>query len=367
MGKPWLLTCVVAAGACGFPRPPDVPGSDANSDTNEGICFGSSIQICLQAPPTQPLVITNGPGQVIDTTTSPMCATLTSSGNYCVVAATNIVINGSLRATGARPLVLLSTDSITSAGEAVIDVGSHRARQIGSPETGAGADPADCESGTAPAGGGLGGGAGGSFIGLGGDGGPGNNTPNTPGEPGAIARTVTALRGGCAGQNGDGASPDRGTLGHGGGAVLLIALHRIDIGGGINAGGEGGAGGVRNGAGGGGGGAGGMIEFDAPVITATGSIVANGGAGGEGSNPTNMAGADGADATAITAALGGRGGSTNGGDGGNGSSGDPTAGLPGGTGITGGGGGGGGGGAGIVITPPGASLGGMVSPPPTSA
>jgi len=326
------------------------------------ICYGTSIvKICLASAPTQPLVISNL--TTIDTMTSPMCvATVSGGANYCVLAATSIMINATLRATGPKPLVLIASDSITVSQ--LIDVGSHRT----TPEfTGAGADPATCVAGI-PAGT-RGGGAGGSFTGKGGRGGNGAGG-GAGGQAANGTTTITELQGGCPGQSGDGGG--KGTGGHGGGAVYLIAVNRIDITGpGINAAGEGGDSGkggpvaapISSGAGGGG--AGGMIGFDSPTITCASLLLANGGAGGEGSGVT-IDGAPGGDPSTTAAAPGGTGNSAIGGDGGNGSSG--AAAGPGANGLNGssimandGGGGGGGGGAGLLKGPA-ASLGNNVSP-----
>jgi hypothetical protein len=355
------------AGQCvGSTPPPDGGHPDVPPDARA--CFGTGlVQFCLAKAPTQPFttadLTTIDTG---DTSAGSKCAPLasvTSGGTFCVISATSINLNGTLRATGSKPLVLLSTSSITTAASAAIDVGSHRVHGIGAPETGAGANPggAVCGAGTAPTSGG--GGAGGSFTGLGGNGGNGNNLANTGGTPGPVVTTTSELRGGCPGQDGQGGIVERGVHGSGGGAVFLIALDRLDIAGGIDAGGESGAAGITNASGGGGGGAGGMIGFDAPTINVTSLLLANGGAGGEGSGQTG-AGKDGADATATAAAKGGAGNSGTGGDGGDGSAG--AAAGPGSTGQTGSnGGGGGGGGAGLIKAPNGASLGNMVSPAAT--
>jgi hypothetical protein len=323
------------------------------------VCYGSGIvKICFASAPTQPLTIANP--TMIDTANPAMCATTVSGGsNYCVLVATTITINAKLRATGTKPLVLIANDTITTGAQ--IDVGSHRGAN---PETGAGADSSTCAAGTNPITGG--GGAGGSFTGLGGAGGNGAGAAIGGGIPGIIAAAITELRGGCPGQDGQaGAANDRGLHGHGGGAVFLIAGTKIDIGGGINAAGEGGTAGQKNTAGAGGGGSGGMIGFDAPMITITSLILANGGGGGEGSGTGNTPGTPGNDPTSISAATGGAGNSTSGGDGGDGSAGiaagPGVAGNPG----TGGGGGGGGGGAGLVKAPSTANLGSQVSPAAT--
>jgi hypothetical protein len=327
-------------------------------------CFGTGLlHICLQATPIDPLAINSL--TVINTDTSQMCEAVKSGGNYCVLAGTTITISAKLRAAGTRPLVLLASDSITiTMPNGLVDVGSHNGAN---PETGAGGDPAACVAGAMP--GTSGGGAGGSFIGKGGTGGGGGTSGGVDGGGGggaaAVVTEVTELRGGCAGQDGDAGT--KGLKGHGGGAVFLVAGNKIDVQGGINAAGEGGGPGVTGSAGGGGGGAGGMIGFDAPMIAASGLILASGGGGGEGSG-VNTLGMKGSDPSTINAAAGGNGPTMNGGAGGNGSS--ATAAGPGDTGkpgspTMGGGGGGGGGGAGLIKAPASATLGAKISPPAT--
>jgi hypothetical protein len=342
------------------PNPPDAR-HDAPPDTLA--CYGTGIvQVCFAAPPTAPLTISTP--TTIDTANSAMCAaTVSGADNYCVLVGTSITVDAPLRATGAKPLVLIASDSITV--NQLIDIGSHRI----TPEfIGAGADPAACLAGTLA--GTRGGGAGGSFTGQGGNGGAG-----ALGGPGGQAvngtTIITELRGGCPGQDGNGGG--KGAGGHGGGAVYLVANNRIDITGpGINAAGEGGApglpsAGVSSGAGGGG--SGGMIGFDAPTITCASLLLANGGGGGEGSGETTT-GVPGADPSTTAAAIGGKGGSANGGDGGTGSAG-PAAGAGGGgnngavSSGNNGAGGAGGAGAGLIKAPATASLGTNVSPAAT--
>jgi hypothetical protein len=346
----------------GQPQPdggiPDGPMADAR------LCFGDApFTVCLAAAPTAPLTLTTA----INTDTSNLCVATTSGGmGFCVVAGTTITVQSegpTVRATGSKPLVLVASNSITVMSP--LDVSSHHTTNpAANPETGAGADFTGCPApATNPANGG--GGAGGSFNGVGGSGAAAARANSAGGAPGVAIATVTALRGGCPGQDGEGAPADLGKGGHGGGAVLLIAGNSINVMAEINASGEGGRTGNRNTSGGGGAGAGGMIVLDAHTVTNSALLLANGGGGGEGSGE-NGAGADGSDPTTATAATGGSA-IANGGDGGAGSAGIATStggpGLPG-TVVTNlnGGGGAGGGGAGIILVPTGVTLGGTLSP-----
>jgi hypothetical protein len=344
----------VALVGCGFPRPAplaDDGGVDgAMADAGDANCFGSFARICLAALPTMPFTVSSA--STVETG-SPLCAAVRSGGSsYCVIAATEITIGATLRATGRRPLVLIGTESIVTTG--LIDVGSHLRGAI---ELGAGADPVECEVGTLPsAGGGI---AGGSFLGLGGSGGNGRGGLGGMAAPAVDA--VTKIRGGCPAANGTSSYVG----GHGGGAVYLISGGRIDLRGGINAAGEAGGGSSGGANGGWGGGAGGMIGFEAPQITADSLIVATGGGGGEGSEGV-VEGRDGSEPSSTMAAHGGSGNSGLAGDGGDGSSGLAGArGLAGGSGGSSAGGGGGGGGAGLVKAPGSARLGAQVAPAAT--
>jgi hypothetical protein len=358
----FYLACVVMIAACGKVDHGGVEGGiDASS-----LCFGTNpVTVCLQDAPTAPLTISSA--TMLDTENSSLCTKTTNGLSYCVLAGTAISIGAPLRATGRQPLVLVSSDSISITAYGMIDVGSHRGV---SPEAGAGADPMTCVAGTSPASGS--GGAGGSFTGRGGQGGGHGNTPDSAGggEAGQVASMVTELRGGCPGQDGGGAGAGLG--GHGGGVVHLIAAHTIDVGGVINASGEGGDGdgiSCNSYLGGGGGGAGGMIGFDAPAVTSSNLILASGGGGGAGCYGSSPARA-GEDPMTIAAAHGGTivGVSNSAiGRGGDGSSAVLDGPGMGGTSNLGfsAGGGGGGGGAGLIKAPPTASLGTQVSPPPT--
>jgi hypothetical protein len=342
------------------------PGSEADT------CFGTApFRVCLAAAPTLPLNISQL--RTINTADTAdlaryCVATAPTDSPVCVLAATTITIEATLRATGPLPLVLIARDTIAIKQTGSIDVGSHRGATPELGERGAGADPLQgCSPGQPPDE--RGGGAGGSFLGLGGTGGP-SVFMDKGGTPGSVT-AANKLRGGCAGQDtpGQTATPVRG--GHGGGAVLLIAGQSISVasGGAINAAGEGGEGGsVSAGGGGGGGGSGGMIVLDARMITSQGLILASGGGGGGGSGfgSTTSPGNPGADPSAVPAAAGGAGSPEGGGRGGDGSSAATAGGGNGSSGTSDGGngrGGGGGGGAGIVKAP--AALGSQVSPMPT--
>ena len=299
---------------------PDVPGDGSN-------CFGAGlVRTCLGEPPAAPRSLATA----FDTDS----ADCVVEQGWCLVAATELSVT-SLRVTGSRPLVLVATGSITVDG--VLDVASRRTAT--GFELGAAASSPACVPGQTPSAGG--GGPGGSFGGRGGNGGAGTlNVAES-----AFATSITAFRGGCAGLDGDG-SPASG--GPSGGAVYLLARTQITVTGSINASGAG--------AGpGGGGGSGGMIGLEAPVVSVSGAVFANGGGGGEGggapgANPSN----------ATTPAVGGSGGE--GGDGGTGSASTTRTGAAGQSAALGGGGGGGG--AGVIVIIPMQVTGGTLSPAP---
>jgi hypothetical protein len=322
---------------------------DAAIDTPPGLaCYGATngmIKPCFATAPMGELTLP----ATIDTDTSGLCTTpMTGGGNFCLIAANNISVADTVAAIGAKPLVLLAVATITIVNGATLDVASHHSTVPA--RTGAGAGSSDCMPGTLPQNNnGGGGGAGGAFGGAGGNGGNGNGggggsgVGGRPGQP----QVPTTLRGGCPGQNG--INGTFGAGGKGGGAVYLIA-NTIQIAGAINASGEGGHQGLTGSAGGGGGGSGGMIVLDAPNITNTGVVFANGASGGEGSGQ-GTAGTIGPEPTSAAPSPAPQGNTNNGGDGGTGSG---TGNVNGGSGQNGaggpspGGGGGGGGGVGVI-------------------
>jgi hypothetical protein len=129
-------------------------------------------------------------------------------------------------------------------------------------------------SGSGGGGGGNGsiGGNGGGHGGTGGRG--GSNLVGALGMPFGD-NGISMLVGGGGGGGGGGAKG-----GNGGGALQIVSNTRIDISGGINAGGCGGASSAANSSGGGGGGAGGTILLEAPAVAISGALAVNGGGGG---------------------------------------------------------------------------------------
>jgi len=238
-----------------------------------------------------------------------------------------------LRVTGSKPLLVISTSTITIDG----DIDASSAFNGIDFDLGAGANPAVCpltppEKGqTCAAEGGSGGGAG-AYGAAGGSGGEGGDTHSCdgvdgkPGGAGGVAATsgFASLRGGCAGRDGApstqvGSDGKIGRGAPGGGAVYLSARTMVTVTGVIHAGGAGGRASQGGRAGGGGGGSGGMIGLEAQTVLAmTGGILAaNGGAGGGGADGNIASPGDDAKPSAAVANGGKReGAGSDGGDGG---------------------------------------------------
>ncbi len=366
-------TCETSTGFCAFADPVcgsgERYGSLAGSLSNTCVggggdagtvdnppnlnCYGTGfVNACFVTAPSGPLTLA---APINTDVGSPDCSSLvTNATGWCVIAAGDITTTGAITATGARPLVLLATATLHVTG--TIDIASHRAGALVNPgQIGAGAVPATdttlCDPGTPP--GANGGGAGGSFTTTAG----GNGGDPNHGAAGGM-KTVAALRGGCAGQDGMSGTP--GTKGMGGGAIYLYAGTSITIDGAIDASGAGGTHGVTGNAGGGGGGSGGMIVLDAPAVTNNSVLYANGGGGAEGSGNTTP-GFDGAEPNGTGAAPSSGSNSAIGGDGGGGSA----QGVAPGNGASDTSGGGGGGGLGVIKLFQVSSIGGSTSPAPT--
>lgn len=233
-----------------------------------------------------------------------------------------IEAGGSLRVTGARPLVIVSTDEVRVDG--TIDVGAQGR------EPGAGAGSTECAAdldGQTRSAGVLRAGSGGGGGGHGTPGGAGARIDlddvSIPGGLDNGTDLLSPLRGGCPGGRGghDQLAAGGGAGGGGGGAIQIISATsiRIDTDGTISAAGGGGGGASTVSAGGAGGGSGGAILLEAVEIEQSGVLAVNGGGGGEGSRggPPGGQGADGA-LRSDDPADGGVDGSGGGGDGGKG-------------------------------------------------
>lgn len=282
--------------------------------------------------------------ETINTDTDSRCAA--GIATWCVIEAGAILIEGSLRATGTRPLVLYAEANLMLDGGGSIDVAGG----------GAGSVPA-CASppGTSVAAGqSAGGGPGGSFGGYGGNGGALNILPVA--SPAPILMPM--FRGGCAGgAGGAGASNNSpgGAGGTAGGAVYLASAGIISIFGKVTAAGGGGRGAsgvsATSPAGGGGGSGGMIVVYGREVhLAASAVLLAHGGGGGAGASGTEN-GTDGATPMLASPSQPATGGLAPGtaGDGGAGSGG-VTYGTPGSDATSGAGGsGGGGGGAGYIV------------------
>lgn len=333
------------------PGAPDAPPGDVSST----LCFGTGLvkNLCLERAPVG--MATYSGAFPIDTASvgGANCTSIVAQPggpSFCVVARATIRVDAAatVRVTGPNPLLLIAADAIEVLG--TIDASGHRDGIAGpSARTGCAGQVAGRDGQQ----GGGGGGAGGSFgtTGAAGGQGDGDTLGGTPGP----AAPPTIVVGGCAGSRGgagDGGG-GAGPGGPGGGAIYAIAQRAIVVSGTISAsggGGKGGTGGANSGGAGGGGGSGGLIGLDAPQVSVTGRLLANGGGGGggNGDEPTRN-GTDGADPTVpAVAASGGAGGNGGGAQGGAGfAQGSPSK--------TGNGtqtlycaGGGGGGGAGVI-------------------
>ncbi|TMQ05405.1 MAG: hypothetical protein E6J90_41855 [Deltaproteobacteria bacterium] len=329
------LGCIVLVMGCGFqsngrdtPIDGNSPGLDAAADAGAAdampdarVCFGSGlVQVCLARAPGPP--ITYSGTSSLDTSRAASCtqtAPQTGGPELCVIAATSITVGGTLTVTGTRPLVLIGADSVSVLG--TLDLSSTTSTTPR--RTGAGGNPGQplCVNPAAPENdnGGAGGGAGASLGTKGGDGGTGDlNNSGTPANGSARGGVASAalgapalLRGGCRGGNGGDADAQHrgGAGGDGGGAVYLIAGNTITVSGDVFASGAGGdttpnTGGAEQG--GGGGGTGGMIGLDAPTVSVSGHVVANGGGGGGGGALNGgTAGGDGTTASWNTRAASG--------------------------------------------------------------
>lgn len=247
------------------------------------LCVGTFIRVCVNQPMnTAPVPIPDGE---LNTETSTFCMpyTATPAVDACVVVADTVTLpTGSLRVTGRRKLIILSTRKNLLQINSTIDVASH----ADSPGPASGVDACSPAASTPITDVQGGGGFGGSLGDVGGAGGAAF-AGGVSAQPGA-AITTAVLRASCPGSTGAvgliaNSTPGRG--GRGGGAIYIVAEGELDITGTINASGAGGEGASEGSfAGGGGGGTGGMIVLESDIVNLTGHCFANGGGGGGGAN-----------------------------------------------------------------------------------
>lgn len=334
---------------------PDAPPiADAPADDATKICAGTPyghglLTVCIDGTPPPGFTIgtvtqsTDGAGSPYPCN---QVLKLVGAPEVCVIVGSTISVNGTLRATGTRALLLLGIDGLIVDSGGVIDVSSF------SGSTGAGA-AAMCspgaKSGVSATGGttGGGGGGGGGYGGRGGDGGAANTHG---GGSGGTMIALTSVVGGCpGGAGGDTSTASGGMAGAGGGAVYLMSGFTITVTGRIDASGAGGERTPVSG-GGAGGGAGGFIGLDASgyaLENATMYAIGGGGSSGGGSNGPGIAGntASGPTSTAAADPMNGAGIGASGNPG----NGDSSSNIPCGGGTCPGGGGGGGGGGYIAV------------------
>jgi len=275
-------SCVVhAEDVCGAPLGPDAP-IVPTVDVNPGCTFHpSNVDACtlgldkettVLTVTTPSMTITTGDPQTVPPLLGGMTATVINPGaeEIVVFAFGHIIVppNTTLVVQGARPLILLASETIEVDGDILV-----------SPMT---RTPGGCHAGIA-GGNSVGGGGGGGFGEGGGPGGPLQNTTAAGGGGPSGMPTLIPLRGGCPGGTGAttmGTTP--GGAGLGGGALQLSTAGTLTVVGQIAAPGNGGAGNAMNGGGAGGGGSGGAILLEGRTISviSAAALCANGGAGG---------------------------------------------------------------------------------------
>jgi hypothetical protein len=201
-----------------------------------------------------------------------------SDGSQVSVLAVNslsVAAAGALSLKGSLPLIVWARTTVSIQGQFTADPTFH-------PTNGGGFLATASGPGGGPGGGGAGssnpevGGGGGSYCGVGGSGANSSSVTSDAGSPVAGGRTygsptIVPLIGGSAG----GAPMTVGGGGEGGGAIEITAGTSIDVG----AGGVISVPGYGGGGNGGAGGSGGSILLEAPSVTVSGTLAANGGGG----------------------------------------------------------------------------------------
>ncbi len=254
MRVPWIGWATVVALGCGLTGPAGAKPPLRVTDFDSLGAFPSTPGTYVVNTSDTPTLQTPD-GMVITGVVAEKIAVFTFDG---------IVIgNGmTLTASGDRPLALLSYSDVTLAGTGSINVSGTNG------------------SGGTPGHGGPGGGDGGSGRGAGGPGGSGGGFGGVGGGASggrAYGDLLRGLKGGSGGGFGGGWSG-----GGGGGAIEIVALGDISVGGtGIMAlGGVGAGTSVRGSSGGGGGGSGGGILLKGDAVEVNSLLAARGGNGG---------------------------------------------------------------------------------------
>lgn len=299
---------------------PYTPSNFAEADV-ASVDAGPWVVSCLTTVATQ---LADGGVQVTSgcaEATPPHVIVTQAGGLEAAVLVTQdftLAASGTLRAEGARPLIIAVKGTATLAGLVDVDGDNAAGNAAGA---GRGCNGGTGGAGaTAGRGGGGGGGAFGANASAGGTGGDG--TAAGGGGTSVGNATLVPLRGGCAGGAGGGATTAAG--GRGGGALQVSAAGALTVSGILSAGGAGGRGAGLASRGGGGGGSGGAILLEGTTLTVgSGAVLAaNGGEGGEGSGAGGLdpnAGRNGVTGPRSTApAAGGAGASYCGGDSGRG-------------------------------------------------
>jgi hypothetical protein len=233
----------------------------------------------------------------------PAGVTLTrDSHGYAVLATGSWLVDQDVKVAGSAPLVVVAT------GDVNVLMTIHAEASYDQPGPGGAApEMGDGKGGRGVEGSGANGddsgGGGGSFGAMGGAGGSTTSILGNldGGAVGAIyGGTAADFLGGSGGGNGghfESCTMSRGLAGAGGGVVQISSATSITVSGTINAGGGGGRGGCQSQASaGGGGGSGGTIFLEAPMLSVTGKLVANGtdqAAGGGSGSASGIAGGGG--------------------------------------------------------------------------
>ena len=342
--------------------PVDSPGMTVDGDPQCGWGFTpTNFDPCMLAGSPVPLDLTST-GLTIDpdaTTLPHTRVTQPADGSTIVVIhLASLTVDGasslSIQAAPDVAGVVLAVDGDATIAGRVQVAGTDNPSGCGSAAGTMGANSMNSNDG-------AGGGGGGAASADGGDGGDGNGpmkgAKGPKGSHVSNGAMLSPLRGGCPGGAGgliSGSIQAAAPGGAGGGALEISARGMISTMGLIEAAGQGGKGAPGRGDGGGGGGAGGGILLEAPAVTNSGVLCADGGSGGEGGGASSMgfdgnAGACNGFGPARTPKVNG----TLGGDGGDGGYKGSVGGGDGGGGLhqmgyPNGGGGGGGGGVGWI-------------------